>query len=610
MELFQDTQYHVFQVPDRDALAQLTVRFDRFRNQDLSEFWTLVKNHLKYPCRIQGPDGPIPTEEYFPTGKPYQVRKNNLVRVCALLHCCPGNIRLVVSLLPDKYGQVLRIILADGCVSYTRLQALGITDMLVKQGYYSWNRWQRGPLASLLAVQESRKAGLDEFEYRYERDGYLFLPDFLAEPYAQALAPEMTQIALLHRESPEQGLVTVTAEKEFVASFPLIQGIYRQSGIKVSGLKISAALSGKILSKTTIPEVIPTHVREFAKVNIGQYFLPPLVVSLDDKFGKSVEDHVSEAVQTLRNSFPETLCPALLPHIKGFRANVLQDVRQQQWMSVLGGAFKSFPDEWISLRALCDFIHGHAFEPWSVGHIIDAEAFLKMYPFNTLTATAILPDNQGEEIDHEMLRALSLALYGMGAAELAVDVSQEAPDTPCSPIRMVRLTPLGRYAFGFATEYHTETVASQACFSLDEHRLIIQSVSGNNPYESLLMDTATPIGGGKFVMSAESFLKNCSTIKDVDEKVKFFEDYVAHDPPQVWKDFFQTIRQRCKPLQPIKGSFIFLQLDPSNKALSSLILGDPEIRSLIIMAEDYRLLVQKEDYAKLCKLLKKHGYLL
>ena len=243
MELFQDTQYHVFQVPDREALEQLTVRFDRFRNQELSEFWTLVKNHLKYPCRIQGPDGPIPTEEYFPTGKPYQVRKNNLVRVCALLHCCPENLRLLVSLLPETYGQVIRIILTDGCISHIGLQALGIKDMLVKQGYYSWDRWQRAPLASLLVVEESRKAGLEEFEYRYEREGYLFLPVFLVEPYALALAPEMTQIALLHRESPEQGLVTVTAEKEFIASFPLIQGIYRQSGIKVSGLKISAALS-------------------------------------------------------------------------------------------------------------------------------------------------------------------------------------------------------------------------------------------------------------------------------------------------------------------------------------------------------------------------------
>ena len=610
MELFKDTKYHVFKVPDLEAFDRLELQFDRFRNQDLSEFWTLVKNHLKYPCRIQGPDGPIPTEEYFPTGKPYQVRKNNLVRVCTLLHCCPENIRLVVSLLPDKYGQVLRIILADGCISHTRLQALGITDMLAKRGPYSWERWFRGPLASLMVVRESAMAGEENDSYHYERDGYLFLPEMLVQPYAEALLPEIIDTGLLHRKDPEEGLVTASAEKEFIASFPLIQGIFRQSGIKLSGMKVSAALSGSILGKTSIPEIIPSAFRKLMKINAGQYFLPPIALSLEQNFGQSVEGHVGNAVSILRQSYAAFLYPALLPHVKGFRNNVLQGAVRQEWVAVLGGAFKSFPDEWISLSQLCDFLHGRAFLPWAVGYTIDADLFRNMYPVNTVTGTAILPDNQGKEVDLEILRALSLALYGMGAAELAVDVSDDYPDTPCGNIRMVRLTALGKYAFGFIQEYHVETIESRTCFSLDEKRLIIQSVSGNNPYESLLMDTATPIGGGKFVMSAESFLRNCSTQKDVEEKVKFFEDYVANDPPQVWKDFFQTLRQRCNPLLPVKGSYRLLQLDPANKALVNLMLGHPDIRPLVIMAEDYRILVKKDDYEKLCKLLKKHGYLL
>ena len=610
MELFKDTHFHTFLVPDPKALPELRNQFDVFRQSELMEFWTTVRNHLKYSIRIMGPDGILSNEGMIPPGKNANVRKADLMRFCALVHCCPENVRMVVGLLPSHVGDVLRTILREGCISYSELERRGVHDMLCKHGSYSWDRWYAGPMGSLLVHRESAKEGQENEEYRYGRDAYLYLPAFLVSIYARALVPEMTDLPLVHKALPEQGLMTVSAETQFIASFPLVQGVYRQSGIKLSGMKVSATIAAGIHSRTTVPEVVPGGLRKVMKIGIGQYYLPPLVLSLEDDFGQSVEDHVKAGVEYLKGAEASYLYPALLPHVKGFRSNVLQGEVRQDWTSLLGVAFKSFPDEWISLESLCDFIHSRSFEPWAVGYTIRADLFTKMYPVNTITGEAILPDTQGKEIDLEILRAISLALYGMGAAELAVDPSEEIPDTPAGSIRMVRLTALGKYAFEFEQEYHAETIESQSFFSLDEKRLIIQSVSGSNPYESLLTDTARPIGGGKYVMSAESFLKNCSSIKDVDEKVKFFEDYVDNDPPRIWNDFFQTIRQRCKPLLPIKGSFILLQLDPQNRPLVDLILGDPEIRPLVNMVEGHRLLVPKADYEKLCKLLKKHGYLL
>ena len=611
MELFEDTQYHTFMLPDPESLPGLETQFERIRQVDLLQFWTTVRNHFTMPVKIlEGNGTELPTEDFIPGKKPATPRKADLVRVFALLHCCPDNIRLLISLLPPIYGDVIKVILRQGCISYSELKRLKINGFLVKNSYYSWDRWPRGPLASLLILKESAKEDEENEDYHYERDGYLFLPKFLVPLYAEVLTPDMVDVDLLHWKAPGQGLTTISAENQFVSSFPLVQGIFRQSGIKLSGMKISAALAGSIQSRTAVPEIIPAELRKLTRISIGQYCLPPLVLSLERDFGLSVEEHVKNAVHYLKDAYAAYLYPALLPHIKGFRSNVLQGEVRQDWLAVLGGAFKSFPDEWISLDDLCDFIHGRSFEPWAVGYTIGPDLFTKMYPVNTITGQGILPNNQAYEIDREMLGAISIALYGMGAAELAIETSEEIPDTPAGTVRMVRLTPLGKYALDLEKEYHVEAVESQSFFSLDEKRLIIQSVSGNNPYESLLMDTAVPIGGGKFVMSAESFLKNCSSKKDVEEKVKFFEDYVANDPPQVWKDFFQTIRQRCKPLLPIKGSYSLLQLDAANKPLVDLILSDPEIRPLIIMAEDYRILVQKDQYDKLCKLLKKHGYLL
>ena len=222
------------------------------------------------------------------------------------------------------------------------------------------------------------------------------------------------------------------------------------------------------------------------------------------------------------------------------------------------------------------------------GYTIPSNTLLELYLTNTITGDVIRPDTQGSEIDAEILRALSVMLYGWGMADLAVDPSNEIPDTPCERIMQVRLTPLGRYVLGIDHAYKAPASQQEGSFILDPERLIIQAMGKDNPYERLLLDTAEPIGHGLYRMTPESFLKHCDNERDVTEKIKFFNDYIDGNPPVVWREFFDGIRRRSKPLSKVQGSFFFFRLD----------------------AEDYRFLVGTKDYPRLVALLKQHSYLL
>lgn len=95
----------------------------------------------------------------------------------------------------------------------------------------------------------------------------------------------------------------------------------------------------------------------------------------------------------------------------------------------------------------------------------------------------------------------------------------------------------------------------------------------------------------------------------MESKIKFFNDFICPNPPSIWQDFFQTLKQRCKPLKNSNSTYILQEFDPENKDLARLLASDPDIRKLIILAEGYRILVCESDFNKFATLMKERGYL-
>lgn len=212
--------------------------------------------------------------------------------------------------------------------------------------------------------------------------------------------------------------------------------------------------------------------------------------------------------------------------------------------------------------------------------------------------------------DRSILGSLCTALYGLGMAEVALAPLQEYCYDPYMHVSAVRLTALGRYAFGLSESYEAPAVKDADLFELDDQRLVIRSLSPGNPYESLLTDTSASIGNGRSLMTPESFLKNCKTKRDVADKVDFFHQYICAEPPGVWTDFFRIIEQRCDPLKAPNESYSVYMVDAADTYLISLLTTDTVLKGIVIRAEGYRILIPSSKRSTFVSRLKSFGYLL
>ena len=121
---------------------------------------------------------------------------------------------------------------------------------------------------------------------------------------------------------------------------------------------------------------------------------------------------------------------------------------------------------------------------------------------------------------------------------------------------------------------------------------------------------ADHISKNMYKVTNESFLRQCSDKKDIDNNVSLFKEYVSAGLPPVWKTFFDQLARKCKLLTKPKKKYQLLQLPPADKELQRIVLGDPTVRQYTLKAENYHILVEQENLKKVCDALKKYGYLL
>ena len=95
------------------------------------------------------------------------------------------------------------------------------------------------------------------------------------------------------------------------------------------------------------------------------------------------------------------------------------------------------------------------------------------------------------------------------------------------------------------------------------------------------------------------------------DKIDFFKRFISKDIPEVWSEFFESLFRQCHPLKSIGADqYVIYQLDGNNKELIQLLSSDPLLKSIIIRAEGYKILVEKKQQKTFMDKLKAHGYLL
>lgn len=578
---------------------------------------------------LQKADGSrVPAKDMLPLFS-MSSNKESLTRALAYILSEPRNLLPYVNSLSKEMRLLWQhMLLYIWTSEETAKDILGTTDDVFSKPRYSyyygdvsWNK--RG--FDFFNLSRSLSANKERWGYRGDRfymrvNSYvqgLFFPLFFPEANGD---PTMAEL-------PDGEHIHFNFERECFEKYKLLSSLLQTGKVGITSKGASIADVKRTAKQLGLVEFFDGSDPLQANIRANFYIAP---LALTGAFLDKKSQKASDYAATLRSltdklsSIRYYLPSLLLPHIKGLRKAMTDENRMADLCNFMLEWLKMEPERWTPIEAIfikmyvcnvgsdymqsCALVFPHA-EQTSGTEIV-----------NEFTGKALAVDRFVPEFGLVTIQAFAFILCSLGMAELTLVPSANNPTagnvtpnynlSPFSRAEYIRLTPLGRYVLGINTEYEAPEPEHVAYFELDPDRLIIRSLVEPNPYAQLLLDTSTAISRNRFETSAESFLAHCQTQADVEEKIGIFKQFISHQLPPLWKQFFDSLIQHCNPLRTDRTSYQKYRIDPQNTELIQLLTTDPKLRQLTIRAEGYLLLVEKENLKRFTDELKKHGYLL
>lgn len=304
-----------------------------------------------------------------------------------------------------------------------------------------------------------------------------------------------------------------------------------------------------------------------------------------------------------------TFLPSLLPHVTGLSITYTNIQRLEKTIELLYSEIAA-RQGWFSVDDVVRLFVVETNDLLSPV-IFSMNDYAHQKLKNKITGKYIGLSRLHKEVFVPLVKGLLLLLGSIGLFDVACREHTDTDTSYTDSLTYARLTPLGAYVFNLTNEYTPAKREEKAFFELDDNNLILKSVEKDNPFESIVSSMAEEIGGGRYVVSAESFLKNCKTYKDVKDRIDIFHQFVSKDVTPVWAEFFKEVQDKCSPLTPVRNDFYTIyQISPDNKELLRILSTDETLRSLVKRAEGYLILINKDNLAKVANRLKSFGYLL
>ncbi len=181
-------------------------------------------------------------------------------------------------------------------------------------------------------------------------------------------------------------------------------------------------------------------------------------------------------------------------------------------------------------------------------------------------------------------------------------------ETMYDELKYVRLTSFGTYVCGLTKSFEPPKIEKEVEFTLSSKELIV-SAKGNLDLAKIKMKNFTAKNiKNEFIVTYESFLKNCRTEDDVYTKIDIFESTICNKPPQNWLNFTETILDNIEPFKEKGVATVFNIKNDGN--LISILKNDDILRKYVFFTDKQRIMIEKSNVSKVKTKLRKHGYLL
>ena len=399
-----------------------------------------------------------------------------------------------------------------------------------------------------------------------------------------------------------QNTAIFNAEHDIFKELPAIVAYYKQGNIRYTQKGYPNAASGRKMGKALQLKSFPDE---------GDSSLRAMLIAglFSDDF--KIESNYSSPLAILKKLFERDFSrhpptPYLLQHIKGINNVQNEDFRAESTTRIFD-IFRQMPAGWVTFENL--FLHAST-------HFIELMPLYSFYDASRL----IVKDYTGQEIPinrnnyqhYASIPNLAGHVYllaAFGLLELSIDTDVAQVYSYYDGLRAFRLTDLGIYLLGLKNDYSLPSISTETKLSFDENSPIIR-VEGNAVLAgTMLSNYAEKVSGNRYQISPRNFLKDCKTATDLKNKITLFKETLGPDLPFFWEDYFTKMIQNCNLLTK-KNKMMVYSLPPENKELHRLIAQDAILRSLIIKAENFNIIIDESKKDQFTNRMKELGYLI
>lgn len=177
-------------------------------------------------------------------------------------------------------------------------------------------------------------------------------------------------------------------------------------------------------------------------------------------------------------------------------------------------------------------------------------------------------------------------------------------------LRYVRLNALGASIFGRTkVPYVPKVNTATQELRFDEQSLLIFCDPEHVVAETILANYAERVSPTRFRVTPETFLKDCKTRQQLRTKVDLFCKSVAPNLPANWLAFFDDMISKAEPLTAVPNMVTY-SIAPTNQSLIRLLAQDPILKTIVIKAEGFRILIASDNLPRFRTRLRELGYLL
>ncbi|RLB93691.1 MAG: hypothetical protein DRH26_03275 [Deltaproteobacteria bacterium] len=400
---------------------------------------------------------------------------------------------------------------------------------------------------------------------------------------------------------------------------PIILSFIAQGNLKFNkkGTKILAGSLKKMAMVCKINEFYGTDVNELSYLKtklLGEFFscIPPWKPEDLKDLPGFIKNMISQyfSFTALKSHRSRDIFGHISRQIRDYDSNDQEKEIREDFKELLEQLPKN---KWVSIFQLARraYYDGMDFNPFPEWH-----EFKKLYFTADAGYRYSFQDKQhvcrSSVFDVLTLPFVKTMMFLLGALGM-VDLGYSTPEntiyrkydkswlTVFDGLKYVRLTAFGAYVLGGKKSFLIDLPAQRARIEVDEYKTMV-SLFGDDPIKRMSLEAlGREINRSSFMVTYQSFLRDCHTSGDVKRKIKFFRDNIVKKPPPIWEGFFKEVLTRMEPLAPVQAMAVF-RVKP-DKALLILLTTDPVLKKMVIRAENYHVVVREADVSKLKKRL-------